>query len=188
MDSNNELVPGNKTPEDKIGDLTKKVAIKLIQDAIKGVVGILHDEKTGETEIEHYSMYLKSTKIPLLNVSMWRSFIPEKSAFPMDPSRLLVTLNEHKWGRGKKMAIKQRWETPENYEVHFFEGENRLSPEAIAEFLNDILETEFDQKETERNFNIREQAYRPPDGKIFTQQWVHDLIEGETLPEGPLPD
>ena len=200
MDAKSELVPASaNTHEKSVGDLTKQVAIKLMQDSIKGLVGIFRDQKTGETEFEVYSMKLKSKKIPQLNVGIWRSFIPQKSAIPIDPSKLFISVHEwnpEKKGNaiGRKMTIKQRWEAPaEQYEIYFFKGESQLSPEATASFLNDILKTGFDQEKTEKEFG---QPYRKgatkqhtnPDGTSFTQQWVRDLIEGEILPEGPLPE
>ena len=115
MDPNNEIVPTSVDAHEKsVGDLTKQVSIKLIQDSIKGIVGIFHDQKTGETEFEVYSMRLKSEKIPQLNVSIWRSFIPEKSAILLDPSKLFISVHEwnpEKKGNalGRKMTIKQRW-------------------------------------------------------------------------------
>ncbi|HEY4963957.1 MAG TPA: hypothetical protein VIH90_04645 [Candidatus Saccharimonadales bacterium] len=185
--------------QERIGELGGEVVKKLFSSIVEhGMVSLFHNIETHELETEAYAAEFSSFKIKHLAVTLWRHHKQEFLGRPrLDLG--IIESSHYAGANYRTLSVEQPWDAPHGDFIFRFsvggtdDGSEdamnrvkRISYKEKIQFLENILATEVDVRQTERKFGaaytpggIRPGSFRLPedgDNTIYSGYWVKDIV------------
>lgn len=187
------LAQRNELQEQTLDALAQEAAKRLIEGiAEKGMVSLFHDRETGELITEMYSAFFGSSELQRVHVDVTRNHRRRNEALPGAVSpKISISIIENLGSirQGKRVAhIVHEWGMADGeYRTEFIrdvlkgDPNKTLSTKEKSQFLQQLIDAEVDETETERKFGApyteggTRSSNRPGDTSVHHAYWVRDI-------------